>query len=248
MALIRAQEAVRINPRDPMARGYLCEAVYYRKVPEETERESLDAAREQREELLAQTRASDLQAFAHADVPFERLVEVLNPARSTARHPLFQVGLSFQNMTRASLELPGLTIAPVDVNSPLAKTDLQLTIFDGTTADGRPAEIHAEFTFATDLFDVVTVDGFVERFVRVLESVVADSSVVVGDIGVLGEVERSVVVSGWNDTVRVLDSGVGVGVGSGGVTLASLFVDRVGVSSDAVAVALTHGFTMKTTL
>ncbi|MET4050658.1 amino acid adenylation domain-containing protein, partial [Rhodococcus sp. UYP5] len=144
------------------------------------------------EELLAQTRETDLQAFAHADVPFERLVEVLNPVRSTARNPLFQVGLSFQNMTRASLELPGLTVSAVDVNSPLAKTDLQLTIFDGAMEGGRPAEIHAEFTFAADLFDVVTVDGFVERFVRVLEAVVADSSVVVGDIGVLGVAERDV--------------------------------------------------------
>ncbi|MDJ0363477.1 amino acid adenylation domain-containing protein, partial [Rhodococcus sp. H29-C3] len=138
------------------------------------------------EELLAQTRETDLQAFAHADVPFERLVEVLNPVRSTARNPLFQVGLSFQNMTRASLELPGLTLAPVDVNSPLAKTDLQLTIFDGTTADGRPAEINAEFTFATDLFDRSTVDGFAERLVSVLRAVVGDSSVVVGDVELVG--------------------------------------------------------------
>ncbi|WP_169914876.1 AMP-binding protein, partial [Rhodococcoides yunnanense] len=68
----------------------------------------------------------------------------------------------------------------------------------------------------------------------VLEAVAADSSVVVGDIGVLGVGERELVVSGWNETVRVLDSGV-AGVGSG-VTLASLFVDQVGVSWDAVAV------------
>ncbi|WP_438823396.1 condensation domain-containing protein, partial [Nocardia farcinica] len=65
-------------------------------------------------DLLTRQRDIDLQAFAHADIPFERLVEVLNPPRSTAHHPLFQVGLSFQNVARAQLELPGLAVSGVD--------------------------------------------------------------------------------------------------------------------------------------
>ncbi|MBP0645248.1 hypothetical protein J8J17_26005, partial [Mycobacterium tuberculosis] len=55
-------------------------------------------------DLLAEVRERDLQAFAHADVPFERLVEVLNPVRSTARNPLFQMGLSFQNLAETAFE------------------------------------------------------------------------------------------------------------------------------------------------
>jgi succinate dehydrogenase flavin-adding protein (antitoxin of CptAB toxin-antitoxin module) len=82
-------------------------------------------------DLLARQRDIDLAAFAHADVPFERLVEVLNPARSTARHALFQVGLSFQNVARAALELPGLTVAGVDADVDVSQFDLHLIVGDG---------------------------------------------------------------------------------------------------------------------
>ncbi|MBO0856747.1 MAG: AMP-binding protein, partial [Nocardia sp.] len=81
-------------------------------------------------ELLGRQRETDLQAFAHADVPFERLVEVLNPARSTARHPLFQVGLSFQNLASATFELPGLTVSAVDIDTALSQFDLNLIVAD----------------------------------------------------------------------------------------------------------------------
>ncbi|WP_033247781.1 condensation domain-containing protein, partial [Nocardia carnea] len=81
-------------------------------------------------DLLARQREVDLQAFAHADVPFERLVEVLNPVRSTARHPLFQVGFSFQNLAQSSLELPGLTVSGVDIDTEISQFDLHLIIGD----------------------------------------------------------------------------------------------------------------------
>ncbi|WP_139804846.1 AMP-binding protein, partial [Rhodococcus sp. 1168] len=168
----------------------------------------------------------------HADVPFERLVEVLNPVRSTARHPLFQVGLSFQNLAQSSLELSGLSVAGLDADTGISQFDLHLIVTDRYDEGGRPLGVGGYFTFATDLFDRSTVDGFVERFVRVLEAVVEDSRVVVGDIDVLGVGERDVVVSGWNGTSRVLE---GVS-GSGGVSLASLFVDRVVEVPGAVAV------------
>ncbi|MBF6079702.1 hypothetical protein IU498_34350, partial [Nocardia beijingensis] len=79
-------------------------------------------------ELLAGVRAVDVAAFGHADVPFERLVEVLDPPRSAARHPLFQVMLTFQNLTVPELALPGLSVAPVDLSVGLAKFDLQLAV------------------------------------------------------------------------------------------------------------------------
>src|SRR5690606_38461946 len=81
-------------------------------------------------ELLAQVRRVDVDAFGHADVPFERLVEVLDPVRSPSRHPLFQVALTFQNTAPTELELPGLTVSGVDPQVPLAKFDLQLTLVE----------------------------------------------------------------------------------------------------------------------
>ena len=83
---------------------------------------------------LDEVRRVDLDAFAHADVPFERLVEVLDPARSQARHPLFQVMLTFQNMAAAELELPGLSVSGVDFDAQIAKFDLQLTLSEGYRA------------------------------------------------------------------------------------------------------------------
>src|SRR5690606_24055407 len=141
-------------------------------------------------DLLAEVRERDLEAFANADVPFERLVEVLNPVRSTARNPLFQVGLSFQNLARTQLELPGLTVSSTDFELQLAKTDLQLTVFDHYDDDGAPDVIDATFTYATDLFDESTVAGFAQRFVRVVEAIVTDPTTAVGDIDMLDGSER----------------------------------------------------------
>ncbi|MGW4633968.1 amino acid adenylation domain-containing protein [Nocardia sp. NPDC004415] len=133
-------------------------------------------------ELLAAQRTRDLAAFAAADVPFERLVEVLDPPRSTARHPLFQVGLSFQNVDRAALELPGLRIAPVAAELAVSQFDLHLIVGDGYTADGTPTGIEGFFTYATELFDAATVAAFAERLTLLLAAVVRDPSVVVGAV------------------------------------------------------------------
>ncbi|WP_422425406.1 condensation domain-containing protein, partial [Rhodococcus sp. 7Tela_A2] len=173
-------------------------------------------------ELLDAVRGVDLEAFAHANVPFERLVEVLDPARSQARHPLFQVMLTFQNMADAHLELPGLSVSGVDFDAQIAKFDLQLTLSEGFAEDG----FRAEFTYATDLFDAVTVEGFAERFVRILEAVVADPSLRVGDIDLLGADERSAVLERWNDTSRPVPES----------TLLDRFDAQVAASPDAVAV------------
>nr|WP_280480151.1 non-ribosomal peptide synthetase [Nocardia cyriacigeorgica] len=177
-------------------------------------------------ELLADVKERDLEAFANADVPFERLVEVLNPVRSTARNPLFQVGLSFQNLAETTFELPGLSVSAVNFDSQLAKTDLHVTLYDRYADDGTPAEIITEFGYAIDLFDEATVQGFADRFVRVLDAVVADASVPVGEIDLLAPAETERIVTEWNDTAHEVDASA---------TLVSLLDATVAATPEAVA-------------
>ncbi|WP_456301833.1 amino acid adenylation domain-containing protein, partial [Rhodococcus qingshengii] len=143
-------------------------------------------------DLLAAASDSALGAFAHSDVPFERLVDVLAPARSQARHPLFQVVLSLQNLAQTALELPGLAIKAAEIDTTTAKFDLELAVTESIGEDGIQQGLSAEFTFAADLFDVATVEGFARRLVRILETVVSVPSIVVGDIDILDAAERGV--------------------------------------------------------
>ncbi|WP_288048815.1 condensation domain-containing protein, partial [Nocardia sp.] len=174
-------------------------------------------------DLLAAVRATDIAAFGHSDLPFERLVEILNPARSQARHPLFQVMLSFQNTGQTSLELPGLTVSGVDLPIDVAKFDLQLVMSEKPAAEG----IVAELIYATDLFDPATMEDFGRRFKRLLGAVVAEPDRAIGDIPLLDERESYRALRGWNSTVRELDSAS---------TLVAEFARQVSVTPDAVAI------------
>ncbi len=175
--------------------------------------------------LLDQARETDLQAFAHADVPFERLVEVLNPPRSQARHPLFQVMLSFQNNKQASLQLPGLSVSGIDYDSQLAKFDLQLSLTEIQDTDGEAGGMAAEFSYALDLFEESTVAAFARRLDNIFAAIVADPEVAVGDIDLLAPEEHAQVLVDWNDTARAVPP----------ATLISLFDAQVERTPDAVA-------------
>ncbi|ELB87966.1 non-ribosomal peptide synthetase, partial [Rhodococcus wratislaviensis IFP 2016] len=175
---------------------------------------------------LADARSADLSAFAHSDIPFERLVDVLNPARSRAHHPLFQVAFSFQNLATTTLELPGLHVEGLDVPNTISNFDLHLTLSEKHDADGSPDVIEAQFTYATDLFDESTVRAFAERFTRVLASVVQDPDVAVGAIDLLDGPERRSVLAEFNDT----------GVDLPPTTLAQLFSAQAARTPDEAAV------------
>ncbi|UUE26996.1 amino acid adenylation domain-containing protein [Rhodococcus qingshengii] len=186
--------------------------------------------------LLGRVREGDLGAFAHVDLPFERLVEVLNPARSQARNPLFQVMLSFQNMEQSVLRLGDLTVAGIDANTVAAKFDLQLTMVEQFDEAGAPAGMAAQFTYATDLFDESTVAGFAGRFGRILAEITVDPSVRLGDIDVLTAAERSNLLS-WSAGGRTALAGA---------SLTAMFEEQVGRTPDSLAVecdgeALTYG-------
>ncbi|MET0196565.1 MAG: amino acid adenylation domain-containing protein, partial [Rhodococcus fascians] len=178
-------------------------------------------------DLLAHAREAALGAFAHSDIPFERLVEVLNPSRSTARHPLFQVMLSFENLGPTHLDLPALSIDSLDLDVAVAKFDLQLTLTERLTSDGDADGLAAEFTYATDLFDESTIQAFADRFLHVLGAVISDSSVPVGDIELYDAVERGLILKSWNNTEHEL------GVDA---TLLDAFDAQVAARPDSVAV------------
>ncbi|MFC9995247.1 amino acid adenylation domain-containing protein [Nocardia sp. NPDC127526] len=184
-------------------------------------------------ELLARQRDIDLQAYAHADVPFERLVEVLNPVRSTARHPLFQVGLSFQNLAPVGMELPGLTVSGLNADRQLSQFDLHLIVADGYDEQGAPAGLGGFLTYAADLFEESTVRNFADRFLRVLRAVISDPRLPVGAIDVLAPQELQQLAA-WNDTERFLGS-------NADATLVSLLDATVAATPDAVALVAADG-------
>ncbi|MFD4431242.1 amino acid adenylation domain-containing protein [Nocardia sp. NPDC058497] len=176
-------------------------------------------------DLLARQRDTDLQVFANADLPFERLVEAINPARSTARHPLFQVGLSFQNLTRTGLELGELAVEGVDVDLAVSQFDLHAVVADTYDADGVAQGISGVFTYATDLFDESTARDYADRFARVLAAIAATPQRPVDELELLSDAERDRILHGWNATGHPCPP----------ATLASLFADTAAGHPDGIA-------------
>ncbi|MET7938462.1 amino acid adenylation domain-containing protein, partial [Streptomyces sp. NPDC005322] len=177
-------------------------------------------------ELLARVRETSLAAYAHQDIPFERLVEDLAPARSMARHPLFQVLLTLQNNAAATLYLAGITAERTQLGELPARFDLSVSLVETITENGTAAGLLGIVMFAADLFDTKTVERLAARLVRVLEQVAADASTAVHDVNVLSAAERARVVEVWNDTGREVPQ----------VTLPELFAAQVARTPDAVAV------------
>ncbi|MGW7357566.1 amino acid adenylation domain-containing protein [Streptomyces sp. NPDC054802] len=170
-------------------------------------------------ELVERVRETDLAAYANQDVPFERLVEVLNPERSMATHPLFQVMLAFQNTGEATLDLDGLHIAPEHFTLDAAKFDLSFTLAESVEG------IEGSVEFAVDLFDRESVEALAARLVSVLDAVAADPGVRVGAIDVLSDEECEEILVGWNDTAREVPY----------ATVLELLAAQVGASPEAVA-------------
>ena len=177
-------------------------------------------------EVLEEVRHKALDAYSNQDVPFELLVERLNPVRSTAHHPLFQVAVAFQNNVRPQVGLDGVGVEAVAVDTGTAKFDLDIQFTEVVTEDPGAPRCAGVVSYATDLFDRSTIERWVRWFGRVIEAVVADSSVVVGEVGLLDRGERDLVLSNWSGA----DVGAPVGVGP------QLLAAAVTADPDAVAV------------
>ncbi|MFJ2576630.1 amino acid adenylation domain-containing protein [Kitasatospora aureofaciens] len=157
-------------------------------------------------ELVQQVRETDLAAYANQDVPFERLVELLNPERSLARHPLFQVMFTVQNNRPAELALPGLRVAPYDHVTGTAKFDLFVGLTEQRAADGSADGLAGWIEYSTDLFDRETAQALADRFTRVLAAAVEDPKLPIGSFDVLDPIERHQLLSGDNRTAREIDA------------------------------------------
>ncbi|MFC9977666.1 amino acid adenylation domain-containing protein [Spirillospora sp. NPDC127200] len=173
-------------------------------------------------ELLERVRETDLAAFEHQDVPFERLVEALRPARSLARHPLFQIMLTYWNDPDAAPDLPGLDAEVTMVPTGAAKFDLAFRLVEHAGRDGVDGAVE----YSAEMFDRATVEALAARLVRLLEQAVADPARPITELDVLGDAERAVILRDWNDTGHDLPP----------ATLPALFEERVRRAPGAVAV------------
>ncbi|GAA2820919.1 amino acid adenylation domain-containing protein [Saccharopolyspora taberi] len=145
-------------------------------------------------ELLDRVRHTDLAAYEHADLPFERLAEVLNPVRSLSRHPLFQVMLAYWGATEeVRAELPGLETTVDTADAGAAKFDLAVSVHEraGGGAEGL-------LRYSTDLFERSTAEDLAARFVRLLTAAVADPATPIGRLDILADGERELLLE-WGD-------------------------------------------------
>ncbi|MFJ8470244.1 amino acid adenylation domain-containing protein, partial [Streptomyces swartbergensis] len=181
-------------------------------------------------EVLERVREDLLAALAHQDVPFERLVEELAPARSLTRHPLFQVMLTLQNTAQAgggaSAELRGLETAVLPTGAVPAKFDLDVGFAETFDPDGAPAGMRGTLVAAADLFDRDTAERIATLLARALDALTRRPDLRLATVELLDERELSVLVQEGN----------GPAVPAPEATLTELFEAQAARTPDATAV------------
>jgi amino acid adenylation domain-containing protein len=183
-------------------------------------------------ELLSRIRETDLAAFSHQEVPFEAVVEAVNPARSASRNPLFQVMVVHRNRAADWSGLAGLTVVDEPVETPAAKFDLVFDIAEGVAGaehpDAGPSDddrLTCLLKYRTDLFDRSTVELLGARLRRLATAVAADPGRPLSRVDVFVGDERTRVLHDFNATGREVPE----------ETLPALFARRVARTPDAVA-------------
>ena len=145
-------------------------------------------------ELLIRVRKVCLGAYGHQELPFERLVEVLQPERDMSHHPVFQVLFVLHNIPRPPFELAGLTMAPMDLDSGTAMLDLTLFM------EEKQQALVGTFEYNTDLFDAATIERMMGHFYNLLNAIVADPERRISELSLLSAAERRQLLLDWNDT------------------------------------------------
>ncbi|MFL6291648.1 MAG: condensation domain-containing protein, partial [Thermoanaerobaculia bacterium] len=154
------------------------------------------------ESLLVQVRRASVAAFAHQELPFEKVVFELQPERNLAVSPLFQVMFAMQNAPTGTLSLPGLTLRPFATEIGTAKLDLTLNVVE------RAGGLAGSLEYNTDLFDRSTAERLLGHFGRLLEGVAAEPGTSVADLPLLSAGERDQLVVEWNATDRPVPAGL----------------------------------------
>ncbi len=146
-------------------------------------------------ELLGRVREVTLGAYEHQQLPFEKLVEELQPERSLNRNPLFQVMLTFQNAPRSSLELPGLKLSSMNSGGEaVVRSDLDLYLSEG------PEGLNCAFMYQTDLFDEATITRMLSHYRVLLAAIIANPIRRLSELPLLTDEERRQLLVEWNDT------------------------------------------------
>ena len=145
-------------------------------------------------ELLRRVREVCLGAYVHQDLPFERLVEEMHLERDLSRNPLFQVMFVLRNASGQTIELPGLTLSALEVDSGTTHFDLILHMTE--TGEG----LSGTLVYNTDLFEPATIARMLDHFQVLLKALVADPDKLVSDLPLLTEVESKQLLTGWNNS------------------------------------------------
>jgi amino acid adenylation domain-containing protein len=145
-------------------------------------------------ELVRRVKETALGAYAHQDLPFEKLVAELAPVRDLSRQPVFQAMFTLQNTPQTRVELEGLTLSGLSADQVAAKFDLTLSVTE------RDQELFANLDYAVDLFDPDTVGRIAQALQRVLEQAAASPERRLSDLDLLGEDERRRLLVDWNNT------------------------------------------------
>ncbi|MDB9305901.1 amino acid adenylation domain-containing protein [Nodularia spumigena CS-591/12] len=173
------------------------------------------------QDLLQQLKNTTWQAYDHQDIPFEKLVEVLQPERDLSFNPLFQVKFRLENAPTEKLELPGLTLTPLNRTEASAKLDLSLDMYETSTG------FVGAFEYNRDLFAPETISRMVGHFQTLLTAIVENPEKRTSELPLLTESERQKILIDWNQTQVEFPSHL---------TFQDLFAAQVEKTPDAVAV------------
>ncbi|WP_353931424.1 non-ribosomal peptide synthase/polyketide synthase [Okeanomitos corallinicola TIOX110] len=147
-------------------------------------------------ELLTRIRSTALSAYTHQDLPFEMLVEILQPERDLSHSPLFQVMFILQNAPMSEIELTGLTVNSLAIETATAKFDLTLSMKNTAT------ELVGVWEYNTDLFDSSTITRMTSHFVNLLEAIVVNPQEQINQLPFLNPEEKQQLLVAWNDTEK----------------------------------------------